>query len=65
MRSGAYLRVRNFLLFLIGNGDFQQSSSVCTVAATSDRISEAMRSGAYLRVRKIMLILIGNGDFSR
>ena len=30
---GAYLRVRNFLLILIGNGDFQQSSSVCTFTA--------------------------------
>ena len=65
MRSGAYLRVRNFLLFLIGNGDFQQSSSVCTVAAKSDRNSEAMRWGAYLLVQNFLLILIGNGDFSR
>ena len=33
MRWGAYPRVRNFLLILIENGDFQQSSSVCTFTA--------------------------------
>ena len=65
MRSGAYLQVRNFLLILIGNGDFQQSSSVCNVAAKSDKNSEAMHWGAYLLVRNFLLILIGNGDFSR
>ena len=30
---GAYPWVQNFLLILIENGDFQQSSSVCTFTA--------------------------------
>ena len=33
LRSGAYPRVRNFMLILIGNGDFQES----VVIMTSDK----------------------------
>ena len=35
MRWDAYPRVQNFLLFLIGNGEFQQTSTVCTFTAYS------------------------------
>ena len=65
---GAYLRVRNFLLILIENGGFQQTSSGLLFQkgkVVQGLKSEAMRWGVCLWVRNFLLILIGNGDFQQ
>ena len=40
----SYLRVRNFLLILIGNGKVQQTSSICTLAVSSSIIIKIMNT---------------------